>query len=127
MRRVAYCAGGTAVAFPIPDNIYQDWLASHGDDQSNDLHASCAVLERVVSRLKSGAAACSGTAEIDAACEIWHFFNMSGDSDDDIIVVDHVGDGLSLEFAPMADMSCSLATASCACRHGAHMTEPVFA
>ena len=127
MRRVAYCSGGTVVAFPIPDQRYDSYITSAGDDGSEDLHASCAVLERVVSLLKTGGIPCSGSAEIDAACRIWHFFNPIGKSNDDIVIVDHVGDGLSLEFAPMADMSCSLASASCACRHGARMAEPAFA
>lgn len=117
MRKVSYCAAGVVVDFQIPTSCYEGYLRGQPLESGDDLQQACAVLRRATEARYEGAAFCAGPDEIDAACRIWHFFNSSGEYSDDIVVVDHVGDGLSVEFAPLPESVCSLATYSCRCRN----------
>lgn len=115
MRKVAYCAAGTFVAFPIADADFDRWADEAGID--DDMRAPCAVLERVVARVKQGEHAEAGPDEVRAACRIWQFCNQGREDGEDVVVVDYVGDGKSVEFAPLAELACSAASPSCACMH----------
>lgn len=116
MRRVSYCAAGVVVEFPIPASCYQGYLDGRPLESPDDLQQACAVLMRAAEGRRTGGPPCAGPDELAAACRIWHFFNASGESNDDIVLVDHIGDGKSLEFAPLAASACSLASYSCRCR-----------
>ena len=113
MRRVAYCAAGTFVSFPIADADFDRWADEAGLD--DDMRAPCAVLERVVARVKQGEDVAANAEEMRAACRIWQFCNHGRDDGEDVVVVDYVGDGKSVEFAPLAELACSVAGPSCAC------------
>lgn len=112
MRKVAYCAAGTFVSIPIPDDLFA--AATEGSD-GGDMRAPCAVLERVVARVKSGGRAEAGPEELDAARRIWQFCNQGRDDGEDVVVVDYMGDGKSVEFAPLAELDCAAASPDCAC------------
>ncbi len=125
MRKVAYCAAGTVVAFPIPQAFYDRHVASHPDASLADVGAPCTVLERVVAAAREGAVPRSGESELAAACSLWRFFNESGGYSDDIIVIDHVGDCRSLEFSPLSDTACGLPSDTCPNLQGALVAEPL--
>jgi hypothetical protein len=125
LRKVAYCAAGTVVAFPIPQAFYDDHLARSPVAELQDVAAPCAVLERVVTAVRGGAAPRTGEPELEAACILWRFFNESGGFADDIVVIDHVGDGRSVEFSPLSEAACGLASASCPCLQSAIVAEPL--
>ena len=123
MRKVAYCAAGTVVPFPIPQSVYDRHRAVSSAAELDDPGTPCAVLERVVAAVRAGAHAYSGTSELDAACSLWRFFNEAGEFADDIVVIDHVGDGRSVEFAPLSEAACGLAEAGCPCLQNAVVAE----
>ena len=79
------------------------------------MRAPCAVLERVVARVKQGEDVAASAEERRAACRIWQFCNHGRDDGEDVVVVDYVGDGKSVEFAPLAELACSVASQNCAC------------
>lgn len=113
MRKIAYCAAGTFVSFPIPDADFQRWADEAAVD--DDMRAPCAVLERVVARVRQGERGDAGPDELRAACRIWQFCNRGRDDGEDVVVVDYVGDGKSVEFAPLAELACSTGDETCAC------------
>lgn len=112
MRKVGYCAAGTFVSFSIPDDLVActDALPANAD-----LREPCAVLGQVVEAVRGGAAATAGAEEMRAACRIWQYCNQGRDTGDDVVVVDYVGDGKSVEFAPLAELACCGASSDCTC------------
>ena len=124
MRKVAYCAAGTVVSFPIPDAVFDSRAELSAID--DDLRIPCAVLERVVAGVYRGEPGEVGAELIRAACQIWRFCNYGREDGEDVVVVDYVGDGKSVEFAPLAELACS-ATLSCACQQSiSEVTVPPF-
>ncbi len=126
MRTVAYCAAGAVMAFPIPNERYEAFVRrGSGEALDGDLRESCVVLERAVDRWRRDGAADASGDVVEAACRIWRFFNQDEESRDDIVIVDHVGDGMSVEFAPMAGLACSLAGEQCHCLKRMAVARPI--
>lgn len=113
MRKVAYCAAGTFVSFGIPNGEF-DALGQE-PAAGDDMRAPCTVLERVVAGVRAGNHAEAGPEELRAACRIWQFCNQGRETGEDVVVVDYMGDGKSIEFAPLAELECSAAIPTCTC------------
>jgi hypothetical protein len=112
MRKVSYCAAGTFVSFPIPETVYRDLDAEVAED---DMRAPCAVLERVVARVRQGQPAIASPDAVSAAARIWRFCNQGRDDGEDVVVIDYIGDGRSVEFSPVAGLDCASGRGACAC------------
>lgn len=113
MRKVGYCAAGTFVSFAIPEQVFAACAAAPPAEA--DMREPCAVLEQVVTMVRGGGTATLGLAEAQAACRIWQFCNQGRDAGEDVVVVDYIGDGKSVEFTPLAGLACCDANPDCTC------------